>query len=157
MATDRHRPLPLKRPPDVFHQNDQMHRICWTRFKLGDQVQVKPSSVIRLGMHEKAATAYAVREIEQSGEHVSQEGGTQAAALVSHVHTQPSQERHRLRVSSSPLLNALGSVGGSDLGHAPRVIGYDVGAIVFRDNVHASAARLRRLAGKAFEPLGLLI
>lgn len=60
--------------------------------ELGNEVQVEAARLGGLGMHEQAATADVVRELDDTGEDVLKQAGAEPGSLVRYAHTEPSEQ-----------------------------------------------------------------
>lgn len=113
-----------------------MQRIGWAGFELRNKVHVEVTSFRGLGVDKKSPAADPGRHLSQSPEYILQESRPEPSSLVVCIDPQPSQQSDRLRISPRPLLESFRGRGGTDLCHAPCVVGNNHRRSMFGDDEH---------------------
>ena len=118
----------VKRSTGVLHQEDEVKVVGGAREQLGDEMEVEVAGVVGLGVDEQAATADLVAQIDEPGDHVGEQPGAEAVALVLDVDAEASEQGDGLGVAAGALAESCRSRLEVELRHAPGVVGDDLAA-----------------------------
>ena len=118
-------------------------------------MEVEAAGLARFGVNEQSSTANIGGQVEQSSEDILEKPDAEPATLVVDIDPEPGEQRNGLGIATGTLKETLRCCNGTDLGHAPGVVGDDSCALLFGHDEDAGRSRAFRLAGITLQPLSL--
>ena len=107
-------------------------------------------------MHQQATATNGVTQASDPCDHISEQRCTEALTLIALVNPKASKQSNRLGIATGSTAEALGQIGDSHAGHAPRVKGNNNRPIDLRYHKNARGSRSVSLSGHRNQPAGLL-
>ena len=108
-------------------------------------------------MHQQTATADGFAEAGDPGDHIRQQGRTEALAFVAFIHPQAGEERHGLGVAAGATAQPLRQIQDRHARYAPGVVGDDNRLIHLGHHKDAGGASSMGLPGHLHQPGGLFL
>jgi hypothetical protein len=125
------------------------------RLELGDQMKIKVAGLARFGVDEQSSTANVGGQVEKSSEDVLEKPDAEPATLVVDIGPESGEQRNGLGIATGTMKETLRCCNGTDLGHAPGVVGDDPRALLLSHDEDTGRSRVCRLAGITLQPLSL--
>jgi hypothetical protein len=124
--------------------------------ELRNEVEVEVAGIARPDMDKQTSTSDVGRQIKESSNNVLEKAGAQTPTFMVGVDTEPGEKCDGLGITSCALAETLRCSFGTDLCHAPGVVGNNERGALFGDNEDTSRSGACGLVGIVLQPLGLL-
>ena len=129
----------------IFQKKNEVESIRRACFQLRHEMHIEPSRLLALGVNQQPSTPNFSPNENEARDDVSQQACAKSVPNVSIIDGESRQQCNWLRIPTSTLCQASGSIGQMQMRHSPGVIRHDVSFILLCNDEDFRRVRCGRL------------